>query len=83
MLTRPGLAEVHAYRDHVDAAMRRFIAEASPAAWAEALPLVELGLNHEQQHQELMFTDIKHLLSKNPLLPAYMRKPQAAAEVRT
>jgi ergothioneine biosynthesis protein EgtB len=71
MLTRPGLAEVHAYREHVDAAMRRFIAEAAPGAWQAAAPLVELGLNHEQQHQELMLTDILHALSCNPLLPAY------------
>jgi ergothioneine biosynthesis protein EgtB len=71
LLTRPGLAEVHAYREHVDAAMQRFIADAEPGAWQLAAPLVELGLNHEQQHQELILTDILHALSCNPLLPAY------------
>lgn len=71
MLSRPALAEVHAYRAYVDAAMRNFIANADDARWQAAAPLVELGLNHEQQHQELILTDILHLLSCNPLLPAY------------
>ncbi|MDP3762299.1 MAG: ergothioneine biosynthesis protein EgtB [Ramlibacter sp.] len=71
LLTRPALAEVHAYREHVDAAMQRFMAQAAMAAWEAAAPLVELGLNHEQQHQELILTDILHALSCNPLLPAY------------
>jgi ergothioneine biosynthesis protein EgtB len=70
LLTRPGLAEVHAYREHVDAAMRCFIGEAGAKTWELAGPLVELGLNHEQQHQELILTDILHALSCNPLLPA-------------
>ena len=71
LLTRPGLPEVHAYRAHVDAAMQRLIGDAGEAAWEAAAPLVELGLNHEQQHQELILTDILHALSCNPLLPAY------------
>jgi ergothioneine biosynthesis protein EgtB len=71
LLTRPGLAEVHGYREHVDAAMRRFMSEAGARVWGVAGPLVELGLNHEQQHQELILTDILHALSCNPLLPAY------------
>jgi ergothioneine biosynthesis protein EgtB len=71
MLTRPGLAEVHAYRSHVDKALRSFIAEAEDPQWASAAPLLELGLQHEQQHQELILTDILHTLSCNPLLPAY------------
>ena len=71
LLTRPALAEVHAYREHVDAAMRRFIREAGARAWEAVGPLVELGLNHEQQHQELILTDVLHALSCNPLLPAY------------
>ena len=67
LLTRPGLAEVDAYREHVDAAMERLLAADGPAL----RPLVEIGLNHEQQHQELILTDIKHALWSNPLRPAY------------
>jgi ergothioneine biosynthesis protein EgtB len=74
LLTRPSLAEVHAYREHVDAAMLIFIREA-PGLEAAA-PLVELGLQHEQQHQELILTDILHAFWCNPLLPAY--KPAEA-----
>ncbi|HER33949.1 MAG TPA: ergothioneine biosynthesis protein EgtB, partial [Halothiobacillaceae bacterium] len=68
LLTRPSLGEVHAYRDHVDSAIQAFL-DADPDA--DALALIELGLHHEQQHQELMLTDIKHVLSCNPLYPAY------------
>ncbi|MCE3270834.1 MAG: hypothetical protein K0S57_1231 [Ramlibacter sp.] len=71
LLTRPGLAEVHRYRAHVDAGIEEFIATATEAAWCGAAPLLELGLHHEQQHQELVLTDILHALSCNPLLPAY------------
>jgi len=71
LLTRPSLDEVHAYRAHVDAAMRRFFEGAQATVWAAAAPLVALGLNHEQQHQELILTDILHALWCNPLLPAY------------
>ena len=68
LLTRPSLAEVHAYRAHVDDAMRRFMDTAQGAAWAAAAPLVALGLNHEQQHQELILTDMLHALWSNCLL---------------
>ena len=71
LLTRPSLDEVLAYRGHVDDAMRRFIDSAEGAAWKAAAPVVELGLNHEQQHQELILTDMLHALWSNPLLPAY------------
>ena len=67
MLTRPSTEEVAAYRAHVDAGMAALLRDPP----AEALPLVELGLQHEQQHQELLLTDILHALSQNPLLPAY------------
>jgi ergothioneine biosynthesis protein EgtB len=70
LLTRPSLAQVHAYREHVDAAIQRLLAEPD-AHEGEAAALLELGLNHEQQHQELMLTDILHAFSCNPLLPAY------------
>lgn len=70
MITRPGVEEVAAYRAHVDDAMRRFIAQCD----APALALIELGLHHEQQHQELLLTDIKHAFSHNPLSPAYCKR---------
>jgi ergothioneine biosynthesis protein EgtB len=72
MLSRPGLDEVLAYRDHVDEAMLRFLAE--DESRDEAAALAELGLQHEQQHQELILTDLKHLLSRNPLKPAYQKQ---------
>lgn len=71
-LSRPTLDEVWAYRRHVDAAMLQFLQQALAA---ELAPLVRLGLEHEQQHQELMLTDIKHVLGTNPLQPAYHRGP--------
>ncbi len=78
LLTRPALAEVHAYRAHVDLAMERFVAEADEPAWRAAAPLIELGLHHEQQHQELIVTDILHAFSCNPLLPAVQPAEPAA-----
>jgi len=71
LLSRPSLDEVLAYRAHVDAGMQRFVEQSPADAWVQALPLITLGLNHEQQHQELLLTDILHALSCNPLLPAY------------
>jgi len=65
LLSRPSLEEVYAYRAHVDRAMAEACAD--PALHAP----ITLGLNHEQQHQELMLTDIKHAFFSNPLLPAY------------
>ena len=71
LLTRPALADVHRYRDHVDSRIEEFIASADAAIWPDVARLLELGLHHEQQHQELILTDILHALSCNPLLPAY------------
>lgn len=71
LLTRPSCDEVLAFRAHVDSAMQALIDSAEPAAWAELEPLLELGLQHEQQHQELLLTDVKHLLWQNPLRPLY------------
>lgn len=75
LLSRPSLAEVKAYRAHVDAALADLLPTAPPAA----LGLIELGCHHEQQHQELLLTDILHAFSCNPLLPAYDRSPPAPA----
>jgi len=71
LLTRPSLDEVRNYRAHVDRHMAEFL-DREPSR--EIVDLVEVGLNHEQQHQELLLTDIKHLLSCNPLRPAYRER---------
>ena len=68
--SRPTLDEVKEYRRHVDECMEKLLASA--AATEKVLELVELGLNHEQQHQELLVTDIKHAFWSNPLRPAYL-----------
>jgi ergothioneine biosynthesis protein EgtB len=67
MLSRPSLDEVRAYRAHVDAALEQALPSLPPAA----LELVELGIHHEQQHQELFLTDILATFAENPLEPAY------------
>jgi len=69
LLSRPTLAEILTYRAHVDDAMLLLLADR--AGDEELAAVVTLGLNHEQQHQELLLTDIKHMLSLNPLQPAY------------
>jgi ergothioneine biosynthesis protein EgtB len=70
-LTRPGAEEITAYRRHVNAAAVKFFHEASEEKLSAIAPLVEVGLNHEQQHQELMLTDILHAFAQNPIAPAY------------
>jgi len=82
LLTRPSLGEIQRYRQHVDAAMNRLM---ETGAEAEAAPLIELGCHHEQQHQELILTDIKHLLSLNPLAPVYVpaRHPPSISPAAT
>ncbi|HEY8606756.1 MAG TPA: ergothioneine biosynthesis protein EgtB [Noviherbaspirillum sp.] len=77
LVTRPALHQVLAYREQVDRRMERLLEEAGQQP--EMLSLVETGLQHEQQHQELMLTDLKHLLSMNPLLPAYVEASPPAA----
>src|SRR6195256_4237400 len=69
LLSRPGLEEVFAYRRHVDEAVLGLLG----AGCLPAEGLIALGLHHEQQHQELILTDVKHLLSRNPLKPAYQK----------
>ena len=74
MLSRPSLDEVRAYRAHVDEALERALPTLAPAV----LELVELGINHEQQHQELLLTDILATFAENPLEPAYGELPPPA-----
>ena len=75
MITRPGVGEVQAYRRHVSDAVAGLLAGGNN----EVEPIVELGLHHEQQHQELLLMDAKHLLSLNPLKPAYRAAGPASA----
>lgn len=77
LLTRPGADAVRAYRAHVDEALDRFLNEDVDDA---ALDIVELGINHEQQHQELLLTDILSLFASQPLRPAYRKAALAAAD---
>jgi ergothioneine biosynthesis protein EgtB len=71
LITRPDAGEVAAYRAHVDAAVENLIGAASAAALPEILRILEIGLNHEEQHQELLITDILHVFAQNPTAPAY------------
>lgn len=72
LLTRPSCVEVGAYRRHVDAAMARLL---SGALSPEILERLDLGLAHEEQHQELLLMDIQHLFAQSPLYPAYRERP--------
>jgi ergothioneine biosynthesis protein EgtB len=78
LLTRPSLKEVLAYRQHVDHHVAALLAK-GPDVDPQTLASIELGLHHEQQHQELVLTDVKHALSHNPLSPAYCDPPTATA----
>jgi ergothioneine biosynthesis protein EgtB len=69
LITRPGVAETAAYRAHVDTAVAALIESAADSA--RLFPVVEIGLHHEQQHQELMLTDILHAFAQNPTHPVY------------
>jgi ergothioneine biosynthesis protein EgtB len=77
VLSRPSLDEVRAYRRHVDADLLRLLENGAGDAARE---VVELGLHHEQQHQELILTDLKHAFSRNPMRPAYQDRMPAPTD---
>jgi ergothioneine biosynthesis protein EgtB len=79
LISRPSLDEVCDYRRHVDAAMEEILTIAPDGAFERIEGVVEVGAHHEQQHQELMLMDIKHVLSSNPLDPSYAIKTSPAA----
>jgi ergothioneine biosynthesis protein EgtB len=81
LVSRPTLGEVYAYRGHVDRQIQALLD--ADGADDELESLMVLGVNHEQQHQELILTDIKYTLSCNPLLPAYKTDLPAAANFST
>ncbi|MFD2244679.1 ergothioneine biosynthesis protein EgtB [Pontibacter ruber] len=70
-ITRPPLSDIYAYRQHVDENITKLLESIDEDKISEVMKVLELGLQHEQQHQELLLTDIKYILSTNPLLPAY------------
>ena len=79
LISRPSRRDIVAYRAHVDQAMQRLLAR-HDAGNTELADLIELGMQHEQQHQELILTDVLHMLSCNPLQPAYL--PPAGGDDR-
>lgn len=71
LISRPTVDDVSRYRRHVDAAMEEFVASAPDPVFDRLRDIIEVGCHHEQQHQELLLMDIKHVLSCNPLDPRY------------
>ncbi|GAB2765950.1 ergothioneine biosynthesis protein EgtB [Terrabacter koreensis] len=79
-ITRPGAHDVGLYRDNVDSRMRDLVTRLDGGALEKLVSTIELGFHHEQQHQELLLMDIKHVLSVNPLQPAYAGTPLTPSE---
>ena len=82
-LTRPPLRDIYTFRKHIDEHMQQLLQSISDEKLAELMPVLQLGLQHEQQHQELLITDIKYILSTNPLLPTYTSQPSRKASSKT
>jgi ergothioneine biosynthesis protein EgtB len=80
VISRPGAHDVGVYRGNVDARMRDLVTSLDGGSLEKLTPTIELGFHHEQQHQELLLMDIKHVLSMNPLRPAYAGSPGDRAE---
>lgn len=74
VLSRPTVKEVFQFRKYVDEQMLSFIDSCPDEKWAEAAKVIEIGINHEQQHQELILTDLKYMLAQNPLMPVYRER---------
>jgi len=81
LVTRPTVREVFQYRAHVNEAMRALLGEINEDQNHPAYPLIVLALHHEQQHQELLVTDIKHVFWMNPLRPVYRERPELPQRV--
>jgi len=73
LLSRPSVAEVYDYRQYVNRAMHELLSQRGHGQWTTIAERCLLGIQHEKQHQELLLTDIKYSLYKNPLLPAYQK----------
>jgi ergothioneine biosynthesis protein EgtB len=75
LISRPTVAETYRFRESIDECVTQLLGEADEALLGEIEPVLILGLNHEQQHQELLLTDIKHVLAQNPLYPVFREAP--------
>ena len=80
LLSRPTVKEVFEYRDYINSRITEFIEKSSEELYSRFSGIIEIGIHHEQQHQELMITDIKHVYSINPLYPVYINKELPAVE---
>jgi len=80
LISRPTVEETYSYRNHVDESMLQFMENAGDKEWQELASVIEIGIHHEQQHQELIVTDIKHVLSENPLHPEYLSKKKNSSK---
>jgi ergothioneine biosynthesis protein EgtB len=81
LLSRPTVAQIMSWRHATDDGVRDLVGAASERRWAEIGAILELGIHHEEQHQELLVTDIKHILGTQPLRPAY--RPSAPPRLTT
>src|SRR5450631_2394775 len=81
VLSRPTVEQVYQYRSDIDKRMVDLLTNIDESQWQKIAFLVTLGLHHEQQHQELLYMDIKHNLWSNPLRPAYLERPQQLIEI--
>lgn len=80
VLSRPTVKEVFEFRSYVDRQMLQFMEQCPEDVWEEAATVIEIGIHHEQQHQELILTDLKYMFAQNPLMPVY-RTPGSSGSV--
>jgi len=83
VLSRPTLVEIIAYRRFVDREIAKGLNRGEASELTKLIPIIELGLHHEQQHQELILTDIKHAFSRNPIRPAYKERQSLESATTT
>ena len=82
LISRPTVEEVFDYRSYVDKSMNSLFRNLNEKKFSKIAPVIEIGLHHEQQHQELIVTDIKHVLSENPLNPVYKKLKKSAGKTK-
>src|SRR5204863_8510987 len=80
LISRPTVAESFRYREGVDRQVEDLVASASEELLDEIEPIITLGIHHEQQHQELLVTDIKHVFAQNPLHPIFRKCAEGKTE---